>query len=187
MILAIKGQQILVREIETRRVISSVSWNKSVVWAIHEHQHSRNFKRKHHCLYIVHSLGVDLLEHDGVYGNLRITQQTVFGDLAIGTGVVQQTASLADFEQTKIWNIYSGFRYNYLLVVKDDKVISYHISDSDDRFLNQRIIYETHSRFINVRVVRTQYSPSNRETYLYVGLSDGSLVELNGKDYRQLR
>jgi len=101
--------------------------------------------------------------------------------------VVQETASLVDFEQTKIWSIYAGFRENYLLVVKDDKVMRYHISDSDDRFLNQRIVYETHSGFINVKVVRTQFSPTNRETYLYIGLSDGTLVELHGKDFRQLR
>jgi hypothetical protein len=63
----------------------------------------------------------------------------------------------------------------------------YHISDSDDRFLNQRIIYETHSNFICVKVVKTHSSPTRRETYMYIGLSDGTLVEINGEDGRQLR
>lgn len=68
--------------------------------------------------------------------------------------------------------------------MKDDKLIRYNISDSDDRFLNQRIIYDTHSNFITVKVVKTHSSPSKRETYLYVGLSDGTLVEISGEDGR---
>jgi len=63
----------------------------------------------------------------------------------------------------------------------------YNISDNDDRFLNQQIIYETHSDLITVKVVKAHSSPTHHATYLYIGLSDGSLIEINGEDGRQLR
>jgi hypothetical protein len=153
MIAAIKGQQILIREIESRRVLSSASWNESIVWGIYEHLHSRNFKKKHYCFYIVHTLGVALLEHDGRYGDLKVTQRSLFEDMTSSIGAVQQTASLVDFEQTKIWSCYSGQKYNYLLAIKDDKLFRYQISDSDDRYLNSRVLYDTHSAFVTVKVV----------------------------------
>lgn len=101
-IVAVKGLEIMIREVETRGVVSRISWNKSIVWAIYEHQKSRNFRLKHYCFYIVHNLGVDLLEHDGTYRDLKITQKTIFGDLANHNPVVQTSASYADFDQTKL-------------------------------------------------------------------------------------
>lgn len=49
------------------------------------------------------------------------------------------------------------------------------------------MLYETHSAFVTVKVVKTQFFPSKRETYIYIGLSDGTLIELEGREGNQLR
>jgi len=173
-VIALKGDQILIKEIASRgRIISSLSWNKSIIWGIYEHANSKNFKRRHNCFYIVHSDGVSLLEHDGRYNDLKITQNSLFADINLNKNVVERVASNADFDHAKIWSYYSGFKYNYLLVIKDDKLFRYNISDSDDKYLHQRVFYDTHSAFIQVKVVKTHNCPTKFESFVYVGLSNG--------------
>jgi len=127
----------LIREIAARgRIISSVAWDQSIIWAIYEHVNSKNSKKRHNCFYVVHSDGVALLEHDGRYQDLRITNNNTFKDISLKKDKIKQNASQVDFEQTKIWSSYAGSKYNNLLVIKDKYLFKYHISDNDDRYLH---------------------------------------------------
>lgn len=72
MILALKGDQIMVRETEQKTTYSSLPWSESIVWDFYEHLNSSNLSNKVNYIYLVHSLGIALLEHDGKYRDLQI-------------------------------------------------------------------------------------------------------------------
>ena len=76
--LALKGYEFIIRELDYRQVISSIVWKESIIWSIYEHLNSQNCAIRLYLLYIIHSTGVALVQHDGKYRKLKIIQKLYF-------------------------------------------------------------------------------------------------------------
>ena len=48
----------------------------------------------------------------------------------------------------------------------------------DGRQIIKQTFFETHSRFILIKTFFVQFYPSKKDTYTYVGLSNGQMFEL---------
>ena len=53
--------------------------------------------------------------------------------------------------------------------------------------MHQSVFYDTNSSFIQVKVVKTHFDMKNFKTYVYVGLSNGELIEIEGDSGKQIR
>ena len=54
----------------------------------------------------------------------------------------------------------------------------YKVQDMDGRQIIKQTFFETHSRFILIKTFFVQFYPSKKDTYTYVGLSNGQMFEL---------